>query len=241
VLVAIEKGANVKIVAGASMLSDAAMYSGKPDIKSCKDLAGRTIGVGALGSVLHQIVTALLKKNGVDPGTVNFVNVGSNGDVFRAVVAGTVDAGPGPEEVLDQLDKYNIHALSDGKLWVELPDYANQATYVTDKVIAEKRDLIVRTLAAYAKLYRFIQNENSFSEFAAARAQANGTDDTDAARVQWNFYQANKPYANDLVLSERQARYMQDLNIGSGAQKTVIPYDQLADMSLARDALKLTG
>jgi ABC-type nitrate/sulfonate/bicarbonate transport system substrate-binding protein len=241
VLVAIEKGAKVKIIAGGGLLSDAAMYTSKPDIKSCKDLVGRTVGVGALGSVLHQIVTALLKQKGVDPSTVNFVNVGSNADVFRAVVAGTVDAGPGAVDVWDDLPKYKLHALTDGRLWVELPNYTNQATYVTDKAIAEKRDLIVRTLAAYRKLYVFMQDQDSFREFAAALAQATSKDDPAAAQALWKFFQDFKMYGSDLALSEQRVRFMQELNVESGAQKTIMPYDQITDMSLARDAMKLAG
>jgi hypothetical protein len=32
---------------------------------------------------------------------------------------------------------------------------------------------------------------------------------------------------------------MQELNISLGVQKTLIPHERIADMSLARDALKL--
>jgi hypothetical protein len=40
-------------------------------------------------------------------------------------------------------------------------------------------------------------------------------------------------------LSEERVRYMQDLNISLGVQKGLLPYGQVTDMSLARDALKL--
>jgi ABC-type nitrate/sulfonate/bicarbonate transport system substrate-binding protein len=132
VLTAIEKGAKVKILAGAGMLNDAAIYTKKADIKTCKDLEGRTVGVGALGALLHQIIVAMLKSKGVDPNKVTFVNVGSVVDVYRAVSAGVVDAGPGPADIYDQLGKLGLYALSDGRLWTEIPDYTNQATYTTD-------------------------------------------------------------------------------------------------------------
>ena len=101
VLVAIERGAKVKIVAGGSMLSNAAIVSGKADVSGTKDLVGRTVGVGALGSQLHQIVSALLRKKGIDPTKVNFVNVGSIQDTFRALAAGVVDAAPAPFDTLE--------------------------------------------------------------------------------------------------------------------------------------------
>ena len=48
----------------------------------------------------------ILLKKGVDLNTVRFVNVGSSADVFRAIVAKTVDAGPAQADIFDQLEKY---------------------------------------------------------------------------------------------------------------------------------------
>jgi ABC-type nitrate/sulfonate/bicarbonate transport system substrate-binding protein len=241
VLPAIEKGAKVKILAGASMLSDNALFSSRPDIKTVKDLVGRTVGIGALGSLQHQLITALLKKKGIDVNQVHFVNIGSNPDIFRAVVAGTVDAGPGDSSVYEQQEKYKVHALGDGVMWTELPEYTNQASYATERAISEKRDLLVRTLAAYAKLYRFIQGPDSQAAFREARAIGYGKDQPEEAEAQWKFYQKNKMLAVDLVLSEERVRFMQQLNLDTGVQSTLLPYAQITDMSLARDAVKLLG
>src|SRR5262249_8705135 len=126
---AIEKGGKLKILAGASLLTDQAVFSAKPDIKSVKDLKGRTIGTGAPGALVHQMMVALLHKKGIKVSDVTFVNVGSNVDVFRAVVAGTVDAGPSAVDVYHEQAKYGVHSLTDGDLWAELPEYTNQAAY----------------------------------------------------------------------------------------------------------------
>ena len=64
-----------------------------------KDLVGKTVGSGAPGTVLHQLVVALLVKENVDYTKVNFVNVGSATDSFKAIVAGTVDAGVADNDV----------------------------------------------------------------------------------------------------------------------------------------------
>ena len=97
---------------------------------------------------------ALLLKKGVDLNTVRFVNVGSSADVFRAIVAKTVDAGPAQADIFDQLEKYNIHMLDEGAFANDLSEYTWQASFATDKVIAEKRDTLVRVLAGYCKAYR---------------------------------------------------------------------------------------
>ncbi|HVB90391.1 MAG TPA: ABC transporter substrate-binding protein, partial [Beijerinckiaceae bacterium] len=91
---AIEKGAALKVVGGACLLTDMAVFAKKPEIKTVKDLEGKTVGTGSIGALLYQLMAALLQKKGVDIKKVTFVNVGSSADVFRAVVAGTIDAGP---------------------------------------------------------------------------------------------------------------------------------------------------
>lgn len=43
------------------------------------------------------------------------------------------------------------------------------------------------------------------------------------------------------MLTGERVRFMQDLNVSLGVQKRVLPYEQVCDMSLARDAVKLLG
>jgi ABC-type nitrate/sulfonate/bicarbonate transport system substrate-binding protein len=239
VLPAIERGGRLKVLAGSEVLLLHLVYSSRPEIQTLKDLEGRTVGTGSPGALLHSIMIALLRKNGVDPAKISFVNVGSSTDVFRAIVAKVVDAGPAEIDYEEQAGKYNVHGLADGKFWDRLPEYTNQASYASERSIRERRDVIVRTLAAYAKLYRFISSPQSRDAYQAARAAALGKDEPAEALAQWSFFQRHNSFAVDLVLSEERVRYMQELNISLGVQKTLIPYERVADMSLARDALKL--
>ncbi len=236
---AIEKGATIKILAGSLNLASLCMYSGKPEIKSVKDLAGKTIGIGSPGSVLQQMTVLLLKKSGVDQSAITFRNVGSNADIFRAVAAKTVDAGLSDVDVFDQQAKFGVHDLPDGLLWQQIPEYTNQGTYASDKAIAAKRDLIVRVLAAWAAAYRFVQSPDSKAAFVAARATVVGKNEEAHAVSQWTWIQKNKPYAIGLTLSDRQIDYVQQVNVDFKVQKAVLPITQVADMGPARDALKM--
>lgn len=242
VLAAIEKGAKLKLIAATRFLVDDVIYSKRPDVRRLKDIEGRTFGSGSPGALLHHMTVALLRKKGVDPAKVRFVNIGSSSDVFRAVVAGTVDAGIALNDVYPERARYGVHALEDGLVYNELPEYTYQASYSSDRAIAAKRDLLVRTLAAYGTLYRFICGPDSRTAFIRARiAVTKGTTGPAEGAAEWEFIQKYKPYAVDLVLSEERVRYMQQTNLELGLQKKMLPYDQVADMSLARDALKLMG
>jgi ABC-type nitrate/sulfonate/bicarbonate transport system substrate-binding protein len=238
---AIERGAKIKILAGALNLASQAMYSSRPQIRRVADLEGRVLGIGAPGSVLHQMTVVLLRKKGVNIDKVLFRNVGSSADVLKAVSAGTVDAGVCDVDVFDQQQKFGIHALPDGLLWKEIPEYTNQATYASEAAIHADRDTLVRLLAAYAKAYRFVSGPNSKAAFVQARQKATGSADPTAAITQWNWIQQNQPYALNLVLSDAQVAFVQKLNVEFKVQKSVLPFDSVADMSLAKEALQLRG
>ena len=51
--------------------------------------------------------------------------------------------------------------------------------------------------------------------------------------------QQKKGYAYDLVLNKQQIDYVQDLNVSLGVQQKMLPFEQVCDMSIAQDALKL--
>ncbi len=60
-LSAIEKGAQLKILGGASIKGQQAIFSKNPAVRTLKDLEGHSIGTGAIGAQLHQVLTALLR------------------------------------------------------------------------------------------------------------------------------------------------------------------------------------
>ena len=176
-------------------------------------------------------MVALLDRKGIAIDKVKFANVGSSANIFRAVVGKVVDAGLSSTDYLDTQDKYGVHIVEGGKLWETLEDYTFQGAFASAKAVVEKRDSLVRLLAAYAKMYRFISAPNSKDAFVAASVTALGAESAVGAASLWTFMNTN----------QERIQKLQKLNIEVGAQKTVLPYDKVADMSLARDALKLLG
>lgn len=238
-LVEIEKGAPLRVVAGSNLLTVHAIYSTRPDIRRLQDLPGRTVGVGKLGALTHQLIYAALLKHGVDPATVRFVSIGNSATIFRALLAGEVDAGFGETDVFESQDHYGVHALENGVLWRELPEFPNQASFATVTALQEKRNALVRTLAAHALLYRFLHSPNSRQAYSESWAAALPESPQHDCNAQWSFYQRYRPFAEDLQLSETQLAYMQSLNVTMKLQRGVLPFDAVTDLSLARDALRL--
>lgn len=242
VLTAIEKGAKIKLVAGALIKPEHAVYTKNPAIKSIKDLEGKTLASGSSGALLHTMWIALLRKYGVDETKVKFVNIGGTPDVFRAVVAGIVDAGISEIDVYQEQEKYGVSVIKEGDLWKELPGFTFQGAYASEDAIKNKREALVKTLAAYAKLYRYVASPQSKQDFIDAQVGVlGGVPNPANAQWQWQFFMDTQIYATDLVMSEERIRYMQDLNLSLGVQKRLLSYSEATDMSLARDALKLLG
>ena len=239
VFLAIGKGGKLKILAGGALLPSLGVFTSKPDVRTLKDLEGRTVGIGSVGALLHQLIVALLRKHGVDVSKVRFVNIGSSVDVFRAVVAGIVDAGPGEMTVVERPDLFKVQLLEHGNMSVELTEFTYQGAWTSDRVIEKKRDTLVRTLAAHAKLYRFVHSPGAKEPFLRARKAVFPKASEAEGLAHWKYIQAYKPYAVDLTLSEERLGYMQQLNVDAKRQSRVLPYEAVADMSLARDALKL--
>jgi NitT/TauT family transport system substrate-binding protein len=79
----------------------------KSPIKSVKDLAGKTIGVGALSFGGTPMTEAVLKEVGVDPNGVQFVAVGTGATAFEALRSGKIDA-------LNLFDITNAKLRNDG-------------------------------------------------------------------------------------------------------------------------------
>jgi hypothetical protein len=122
---------------------------------------------------------------------------------------------------------------------IELKDYTYQGAWTLVSHIASKRDVLVRTLAAYAKLYRFVQSPGSREAFFRARRKVFPSAPEGESQAQWNYIQTYKPFAVDLTLSPERLRYMQQLNVRFNVQKEILPFARVADMSLAAEALKL--
>ena len=238
-LPALEKGAPVKVVGAALRVPALAVYSSKPDIKKASDLVGKTIGIGPDMALLHVVMIALLQAKGIDPKLVKFVNVGSNAEVYAAVKAGKVDAGPSDVSNSSDAAKAGLTILADGKLWSELPDYPYQLAYASDQAIKDNREGLVRALAAYGKLFRFISSSDSRIAYEEARTAANNGVVTSASQDAWSFVQANRPYDGSPEVTQARLDYLQKLHVSLGLQTSIMPINRFADLSIGRDAIKL--
>jgi ABC-type nitrate/sulfonate/bicarbonate transport system substrate-binding protein len=239
VFTAIENGAQIKLVGSAILPVSFAMYTGNPAIKTVKDLEGKSIGTGAIGALVNTSTAAVLRKYGVDLDKVNFVNIGSSSDIFKAVAAKKVDAGAAQHEFSRTAVQMGVRVLCDfAKV---IPQFTNQGAFSPISAITGKRDLLVKTLAAYGRAYKYVDGPSSKQAWVDAYKDGVGPGTEELATDLWNWIQANKAYNSAIVLSPERINYMQQLNVALGVQKAVLPLDKVADMSIASDAAILAA
>lgn len=78
-------------------------------IRSIKDLEGKTVAVSALGNADHALALYLLKEAGADAGKVQFATMGVN--LLEALRQGQIDAGLVQEPALTLLTKSGARVL----------------------------------------------------------------------------------------------------------------------------------
>ena len=78
-------------------------------IRSIKDLEGKTVGVSALGNADHALTLYLLKQAGADASKVQFATMGVN--LLEALRQGQIDAGLVQEPALTLLKRSGARVL----------------------------------------------------------------------------------------------------------------------------------
>jgi NitT/TauT family transport system substrate-binding protein len=237
VLPAIVQGKELRLIGAAMLLPALAVYSNSDSIRRVEDLSGRTVGVGPMNGLLHILMLALLRKKGIDPAPVTFVNAGSNAQVLAAVAAGKVDAGLGG--IAGMSGASTVRVLDDGRLWQELPEYTYQPAYASVRALREKPEALARCLAAYTLLYRYLSGPHSKAAYLDARRRAARESGSAEGEAVWNFIQKYQPYALEVGLSPERIAYLQELNVAVGLQSKVLPFEEVVDLSSARGASKL--
>jgi NitT/TauT family transport system substrate-binding protein len=144
-LVAMSRGATVKFV-GCNWPGASYTLYGAPDVKTVAALKGKSVGVSGAGSVPDLFAREALLKNGVTADQVTFASAGGGTDRFRALIAGVVKATATTSEFEPEAVKRGMNILARAR--DVTPNLARNCIVTTDKVIATKRDQLVRFLAA---------------------------------------------------------------------------------------------
>jgi ABC-type nitrate/sulfonate/bicarbonate transport system substrate-binding protein len=233
-MAAIEKGANVKIVAS-FMPGLAHLLYGKDDLKAPKDLLARVVAVTEPGTFPYLLTTTVLTKYGLDPKKVDFLTVGGEADRMRAVLIGRADATVAAIEFQAHL-RPGFHAIFSFK--DELPQWIRFTHVTTDKVIRERSGDLLKALIAHARGIRYaLANREETVALMAEMVKV------DRKAVDWvyDWYARNRVMNPNGDISRENLRWMQELNVRLGRQARVLPYEQVATDEFQKKVVAALG
>ena len=117
----------------------------RADITDFAQLKGKAIAISAPNAFPDLLARAALKKAGVSPDDVKFANLGSDSDRFKALMANVVQASVSSGEFL-AVAPPDVKLLFAGRDL--MPQFLRNCVMTSGKMIKERRDDVVRFLAA---------------------------------------------------------------------------------------------
>ena len=153
------------------------VIAAKDEIKTVADLAGRTFGVGRVGSLDHSLSMKVLAGQGVDVNAVDVLAIGQPNVRAQALVAGQIDATTMSIGVWMSIpDKTGYHVLIDQEAYYAAAPVINKVNAVTQKVLDERHDEVEGVIRALIKISRdFAADPNAWA--AAMVPYAPNTDE----------------------------------------------------------------
>ncbi|WP_027992559.1 ABC transporter substrate-binding protein [Sinorhizobium meliloti] len=208
----------------------------KGDIKTIKDLKGRTVGISGPGGAPDLFAREALRWGGIDPSEVTFANAGGGGDRFRAVVAGVVDSTATSSEFEPEAAQRGVNVIA--RAPEATPNLLRICIVTSDKVIAEKHDELVRFLAAQMVGHKHaLENPKETADYAREVAKLAPDDKT----PEFIFdevvkYDAVKP---DLPIMADKLQWNVDMMHRNGRIKAAYDIKKFIDDGPRQEALKI--
>ena len=156
-IIAAARGAGTKVLGTYShKLSQSMLVQG--DIKSCKDLKGRKIGIQEVGAFNEVMSRAVMASCGLTPKDVDYVPVSTKGRV-AGLLAGQIDTAilHVDQAIVAKKKKAELNILAN--LWETLPNWLYAAYIAPEKEIKENRQLYIDIMTALVKV-SFLQQQS---------------------------------------------------------------------------------
>jgi NitT/TauT family transport system substrate-binding protein len=210
----------------------------KSGITSLAELKGKAFAISAPGAMPDILARALLDRNGMAAGDVRFVNLGSDLDRYKALVAGVADAAVVSGEYVPIAAKEGVKLLVPGR--EVLPNYIRTCIHMRGKTIQERPDAAKHFLAMEIAGLRYALSHREESLKLTQRLTEAKPDDPRAAYL---FDDVVRSGAVDpeLPIPLDKIAWMQDLLVKSGDLSNPGDVQRMVDPVPRQQALELIG
>ena len=235
-IVAGVRGTGVKIV-GCGWPGVPQVVLAKAEIKSLADLKGKTVAISSPGSLPDLLFRGMLNEANVPFADVNLATQGADLDRYKSLVAGITDAAVVSNE-FEAIMPSNIKVLAKGSSAV--PNFLRLCVATSGKVLGERRDDLVKFVAAEMDAYKFaLANRAETIRVSQEMTHAKPDD----KRAEFITDEAIKDKQIDPTLSIPLERldWMQNLFLKAGVIKQTVPIESIVDKTVNADAAKIAG
>jgi len=208
-----------------------------PNIKSCADVKGKPVGVDSLGGARSIALNVMLRQCNLTAADTQQVPLSAN--VGTAMVSGQLAVGVlhiDDVPIIEREAKKKVGVLVDINDVAKVNHYLSLTT--SQKIIAEKRDAIVRVIAAFIEAERFIRDPKNADVVAKAAAPTSRSE----SDAKWAITQYVKmefwPHGHGLSQKNVDAIIATQKRVGN-IKGDPVKYDALVDLKLYEEALKL--
>ena len=232
------KGAGTKVLGTYShKLSQSMLVQG--DIKSCKELKGRKVGIQEVGAFNEVMSRAVLASCGLTPKDVQYIPVSTKGRV-PGLLSGQIDTAilHVDQAIVAKKKKADLNILVN--LWEPLPKWLYAAYIAPEKEISSNRQLYIDIMAALIKANRFIYNNKAkVVEIATKYTQQ----DSDAVAQTYDIlanagaWPVNDGLPKDMV----EWTVNKQVELGTIKAEDKPSYEKLIDVSIVQAALTKAG
>jgi ABC-type nitrate/sulfonate/bicarbonate transport system substrate-binding protein len=132
-----------------------------PDIKRPADLRGKKIGINRVGSNPHYFAVQALRRSGIDPADVNFIQSGGSPETLVALLSGGLDAASLNPPADTQAVARGMHYVIFGPE-LRLP-YAATVFITRKSIIAKRQAVLGQFLRAMAEAGKIIHTDKEFT------------------------------------------------------------------------------
>ena len=206
----------------------------RSDLKSMKDLNGKTVAIGSPGGAPDTIGRRIVKHFGLEPDKdVKFApGGGAEGNIVR-VQQGLVDATVVAIPLDVRARKLGLNVLARG---YELFPYAGGGLATTTRRIKEKPEEIKRVIKAGIKASRYVRaNRDGTIQFLSEWQRS----DREVATAAYEFLL--KVNNEDGSMPEKGFRFLIEDIKESVKVTREVPFNEVSDLSMLREAQKELG
>jgi len=134
---------------------------GPPQIKGPADLKGKKIGINRVGSNPHYFAVQALRRSGIDPAEVKFIQSGGSPETLVALLSGGLDAASLNPPADTQAVAKGMHYVIYGPE-LRLP-YAATVFVTRRSIIAKRQPVLGQFMRAMAEAGKIIHTDKEFT------------------------------------------------------------------------------